>query len=100
MAFQRKSERDEKKARDEKKKKKMRMAPKRRSCRFCADKKVSIDYKNVRALGSFLSERGRLVPRRISGNCSQHQREVTLAVKRARVMALIPFSATQARTHV
>lgn len=66
-----------------------------RVCRFCADKKLSIDYKDGRLLNSFVSERGKIVPRRISGNCARHQREVTLAVKRARVMALLPFTATQ-----
>lgn len=66
-----------------------------RICRFCADKKITIDYKDARLLNSFVSERGRIVPRRISGNCAKHQREVNLAIKRARIMAIIPFTATQ-----
>lgn len=79
-------------------KRKGRKAPltlKKRHCRFCADSKLTIDYKDGKFLTPFVSERGKLVPRRISGNCSTHQREVTLAVKRARIMALIPFSASQ-----
>lgn len=76
-------------------KKKGRTMGRPRVCRFCADKKLSIDYKDGRLLNSFVSERGKIVPRRISGNCARHQREVTLAVKRARVMALLPFTATQ-----
>ncbi len=66
-----------------------------RICRFCADKKLTIDYKDGKLLNSFITERGKIVPRRISGNCARHQREVTLAVKRARIMAFIPFTATQ-----
>ncbi len=78
-------------------KKKSKFPPRKRSCRFCADKKVVIDYKNGRALQPFLSERGKITPRRISGNCRYHQHEITLAIKRARIMALISFSATQTR---
>ena len=66
-----------------------------RVCRFCADKKLSIDYKDARLLQSFTTERGRVIPRRISGNCAMHQRAVTLAIKRGRILALIPFTATQ-----
>jgi small subunit ribosomal protein S18 len=66
-----------------------------RVCRFCADKKLPIDYKDARLLQSFVTERGRIVPRRISGNCAGHQREVTLAIKRGRILAFIPFTATQ-----
>lgn len=76
-------------------KKKSRTMGRPRVCRFCADKKLTIDYKDARLLTSFVSERGKIVPRRISGNCAGHQREVTLAVKRARVMAMLPFTATQ-----
>jgi small subunit ribosomal protein S18 len=66
-----------------------------RVCRFCADKKLTIDYKDARLLQSFTTERGRVIPRRISGNCAGHQRDVTLAIKRGRILALIPFTATQ-----
>ncbi|MFH0799641.1 MAG: 30S ribosomal protein S18 [Pseudomonadota bacterium] len=79
----------------DKKKKKGRPLARRRICRFCADKKLSIDYKEGRLLTPFTSERGRMVPRRISGNCAKHQREIAQAIKRARILALIPFSATQ-----
>ena len=76
-------------------KRKARPMSRRRVCRFCADKKLVIDYKDGKLLLPFTSERGKLVPRRISGNCAKHQREVTTAIKRARILALIPFTATQ-----
>ena len=76
-------------------KKKMRPVGRKRSCRFCADKKLAIDFKDGRLLAPFTSERGRIVPRRISGNCAKHQRDITIAVKRARILALISFTATQ-----
>lgn len=60
-------------------------------CRFCADNEIRLDYKDVRLMQSFLSERGKLVPRRISGNCAMHQRKLTTAVKRARHLALVGF---------
>jgi small subunit ribosomal protein S18 len=62
-------------------------------CRFCTDSSLGIDYKNYRLLRSFLTERGRIIPRRISGNCAKHQRELTRAIKRARQIALLPFTA-------
>jgi small subunit ribosomal protein S18 len=62
-------------------------------CRFCVDRVDDIDYKNTRMLGSFISERGKIVPRRISGVCTIHQRRLTLAIKRARNIALLPFAA-------
>ncbi len=65
---------------------------KKRICKFCADRTVTIDYKDPQALKYFISERGKVVPRRISGNCARHQRKVTLAVKRARNIALLPFT--------
>jgi small subunit ribosomal protein S18 len=68
----------------------------RKGCRFCADNNLKIDYKDVRGLRYFISERGKIVPRRISGNCADHQRKVTEAIKRARNIALIPFTASQA----
>lgn len=75
--------------------KKHQMSNRRRSCRFCVDKKIKIDYKNAKLLQPFLTERGRIVPRRLTGNCAKHQREVTTAIKRARILAFIPFTATQ-----
>jgi len=64
----------------------------RRVCRFCADKSFVIDYKDPQNLRYFITDRGKIVPRRISGNCAKHQREVTLAIKRARNIALMPFT--------
>jgi small subunit ribosomal protein S18 len=64
----------------------------RKVCRFCADKQMLIDYKDSRALGNFLSERGKIIPSRITGNCARHQRQLTVAIKRARTVALLPFS--------
>ncbi len=65
----------------------------RRICRFCADQNVKVDYKDPQGLRYFISERGKIVPRRISGNCAKHQRQVCLAIKRARNIALMPFTA-------
>ena len=67
----------------------------RKVCRFCADKKTPIDYKNPRLLRYFITERGKIVPRRISGNCARHQREIAIAIKRARHIALLPFVAVE-----
>ncbi len=64
----------------------------RKVCRFCADKTLLIDYKDSRVLGHFLSERGKIIPSRITGNCARHQRGLTLAIKRARTVALLPFT--------
>jgi small subunit ribosomal protein S18 len=66
---------------------------KKKVCRFCNDSSLRIDYKNYRLLRSFLTERGRIIPRRISGNCAKHQRELTRAIKQARQVALLPFTA-------
>lgn len=63
-------------------------------CRFCADKNVPIDYKDPQTLKYFITDRGKIVPRRISGNCAKHQRKVSLAIKRARMVALMPFTVT------
>ena len=65
---------------------------KRKVCRFCADKTLKVDYKDVRTLGSFITEGGKIVPSRTSGNCAKHQRQLAVAIKRARVLALLPFS--------
>lgn len=61
-------------------------------CRFCADSSLVIDYKDYSMLRFFVTERGKIIPRRISGNCARHQRRITNAVKRARNIALIPFT--------
>jgi small subunit ribosomal protein S18 len=65
----------------------------RKVCRFCADKIDYIDYKDVKVLISFVPERGKLLPRRMFGTCAEHQRKVTLAIKRARAIALLPYAA-------
>lgn len=65
----------------------------RKVCRFCADRELKIEYKEPSALKMYLTERSKIVPRRISGNCARHQREVALAIKRARILALLPFTA-------
>jgi small subunit ribosomal protein S18 len=64
----------------------------RKVCRFCADKSLKVDYKDVRTLQSFITEGGKIVPARTSGNCAKHQRQLAIAIKRARVVALLPFS--------
>ena len=64
----------------------------RKVCRFCADKAAKVDYKDQQALKYFLTERGKIIPRRISGNCAKHQREVATAVKRARMLAILPYT--------
>lgn len=65
----------------------------RKVCVFCVDKVDHIDYKDTAKLRRFVTERGKIVPRRISGNCAKHQRQLTTAVKRARIIALLPFVA-------
>ncbi len=65
---------------------------KKKVCAFCADKVTEIDYKDVAKLRRYVSERGKIVPRRINGNCARHQRQVTTAIKRARIIALLPFT--------
>ena len=64
----------------------------RKVCRFCADKSLVIDYKEVKNIRNFLTERGKIIPRRIYGNCAKHQRQMTEAIKRARHIALMPYS--------
>lgn len=64
----------------------------RKVCRFCADKTLRIDYKDLRTISSFVTERGKMTPSRITGNCAGHQRLLTTAVKRARSVALLPFT--------
>jgi len=67
--------------------------PKKRVCNFCIDKVECIDYKDVNRLRRYITERGKIIPRRISGNCAKHQRQLTVAIKRARNIALLPFTA-------
>lgn len=67
--------------------------PRRKVCSFCVDKIEYIDYKDVNRLRRFVNERGKIMPRRMSGNCAKHQRQLSEAIKRARAIALMPFSA-------
>ncbi|MDQ5985558.1 MAG: hypothetical protein CSYNP_01270 [Syntrophus sp. SKADARSKE-3] len=68
----------------------------RKFCRFCTDSNLKkIDYKDFYTLKEFITERGKIMPRRITGNCSKHQRTLTLAIKRARTIALLPFVVTE-----
>ncbi len=66
--------------------------PRRKVCSFCVDKVEEIDYKDVARLRRYITERGKILPRRISGNCAKHQRQMTTAIKRARNVALLPFT--------
>ncbi|HLO02770.1 MAG TPA: 30S ribosomal protein S18 [Symbiobacteriaceae bacterium] len=66
--------------------------PKRRVCSFCVDKIENVDYKDTNRLKRYITERGKILPRRISGNCAAHQRQLTVAIKRSRLMALLPFT--------
>ena len=63
----------------------------RKVCQFCVDKATSVDYKDVAKLHRFLSERGKILPRRTTGVCAMHQRELTEAIKRSRQIALLPY---------
>ncbi|MBN1434707.1 30S ribosomal protein S18 [Candidatus Fermentibacterales bacterium] len=65
--------------------------PKKKKCRFCATTDLRIDYKNDRLLSRFVSDRGKIVPRRVSGNCARHQRRVAAAIKVARFLAILPY---------
>ena len=67
--------------------------PRKKVCSFCVDKVELIDYKDAGKLRRYITERGKILPRRISGNCAKHQRQVTVAIKRARNIALLPFTA-------
>ncbi len=62
-------------------------------CYFCVDKIAHADYKDVERLRKYISERGKIIPRRVTGNCAKHQRQLTVAIKRARFMALLPYTA-------
>ncbi len=66
--------------------------PRRKVCAFCVDKIAFIDYKDVNRIRRFTNERGKIVPRRMSGNCAKHQRQLSEAIKRARAIALLPYT--------
>ncbi len=71
-----------------------RMFQKKKVCRFCADASIPIDYKDAKALKPFITERGKIVPSRITGNCTKHQRIITRAIERARIIAILPVTST------
>lgn len=75
---------------------KKRFTVRKKVCRFCVDKTPFIDYKDLKTLKFFITERGKILPRRISGNCARHQREITVAIQRGRNIALLPFSGEKA----
>ena len=78
--------------RQEKDSRRMNHKPRRKACSFCVDKVENIDYKDVAKLRRFLSERAKILPRRVTGTCASHQRALTVALKRARHLALLPYS--------
>lgn len=84
----RKFDKTDKKVKREKK----RIVTRKRACRFCVDKEMPIDYKLAKHLAAFLTERAKIVPRRITGNCAFHQRRVIEAVKRSRQLAFLPYT--------
>jgi small subunit ribosomal protein S18 len=73
--------------------KKRRAYRRQKVCKFCLDKVLLVDFKDVKRLRGFVSDRGKIIPRRISGNCAYHQRQLTTAIKRARSIALLAFAA-------
>ncbi len=73
------------------KKKKDKMPRRRKVCRMCADKRTSVDYKDIKFLQGYIVERSKILPRRISGNCARHQRMIQQAIKRARHVALLAY---------
>jgi len=73
------------------KRKRKKIYHRRKVCRFCSDSSLIVDYKDVKNLTSFITERGKIIPSRISGTCAKHQRSLSLAIKRARMIALLPY---------
>ncbi|CAB1055725.1 SSU ribosomal protein S18p @ SSU ribosomal protein S18p, zinc-dependent [Olavius sp. associated proteobacterium Delta 1] len=80
--------------REQKPRRKRRVYHRRKVCRFCADTSILINYKDPKSLRYFITERGKIIPRRLSGCCAKHQRTLTHAIKRARTIALLPFVGT------
>ncbi len=70
-----------------------RFKPRKKICAFCADKSKNIDYKDINNLKKHVTDRGKILPRRVSGTCAKHQRELTIAIKRSRQVALLPYTA-------
>ena len=73
--------------------KKRRTFRRQKVCKYCVDKIEAVDFKDVKRLRGFITDRGKIIPRRISGNCAFHQRQLTAAIKRARSIAILPFAA-------
>ena len=94
MPMRRKPEKNDRNARDVRNAGGRRRPGRRKVCRFCADKESRIDYKDARGLGNYLTERGKIIPSRITGTCARHQRALTTAIKRARTVALLPYTVT------
>lgn len=69
-----------------------RFRPRKKVCAFCQEKNEYIDYKDVAKLRKYITEKGKILPRRITGTCAKHQREITTAIKRARQVALLPYT--------
>ncbi len=76
--------------------KRRRIYVRRKVCRFCADKSLVADYKKPELLRGFITERGKILPRRVTGTCARHQRRLTNEIKKARIMALLPFTSGHA----
>lgn len=76
--------------------KRRRIYVRKKVCRFCADKTLTIDYKDSQMLKHFITERGKILSSRITGTCAKHQRHLTTAIKQARIMALLPFTSAHA----
>lgn len=86
------SDRRDRGDREDREDKEFRSFYRRRFCKFCTEKIPVIDYKDMQTLRSFVTDRGKIIPRRISGTCAKHQRELTTSVKRARNIAFLPFT--------
>ncbi|MDD4296191.1 MAG: 30S ribosomal protein S18 [Ruminiclostridium sp.] len=84
--------RDDREANDKRGGRPLRRRTRRKVCQYCVDKVEHIEYKDIGKLRKFLSEKGKILPRRISGNCAKHQRQMTTAIKRARHIALLPYT--------
>ena len=74
--------------------------PRKKFCQFCKDKVEYIDYKDSQGLRRFMTDRGKIKPRRVTGNCTQHQHQMSMAIKRAREMALLPYTVPVISTRV
>ncbi len=87
------AERTERVERTERAPRDFKRKPRKKVCQFCADPNCTIDYKDVAKLRKFMSERGKILPRRVTATCAYHQRALTEAIKRARQLGLLPYSA-------